>query len=201
MDINYIGNDFIKSESALKDSLSLLGLSLQRKLSNGVFINGTVKGRINSEKCVVINNCGSYFGTVKAKVLHVSGLMFGNIEADSLIIHCTGKVYCKNAKVKKVFIYNGGIYSINGEYSEVDNDLGNLIQLPVMTEMAKASGENESKLISEKTDDIKPVSVVEKDSETDALLFDIASVKRPEKIKDRLLADEYHDATTFVNSF
>jgi cytoskeletal protein CcmA (bactofilin family) len=136
LDINHIGNGFIKSESALKDSLFLLGLSLQRKLSNGVFINGTVKGRINSEKCVVINNCGSYFGTVKAKVLHVSGLMFGNIEADSLIVYCTGKVYCKNAKVKKVFIYNGGIYSINEEYLKIDNNLGNLNRLPFIMETA-----------------------------------------------------------------
>jgi cytoskeletal protein CcmA (bactofilin family) len=191
----------MKSESALKDSLSLLSLSLQSKLSHGILINGTIKGRINTKKSVVINDCGSCFGSVKAKALHVSGLMFGNIEVDSLVIHCTGKVYCKNAKVKKVFIYNGGIYSINDEYSEADNNTGNLIQLPVMAETEKANGENESKLSSDKTADIESISVVKKNSKTDAILIDTASLKRQEKVKDRLLDDEAHDAITFVNSF
>lgn len=123
MDINYVENGYKTTKSAFKETMSYVGLSLQSKLSQIVFIDGTFKGNIFTANPVVIKENGNFLGNIKAKTLHVSGKVFGDIDVDSLIIHNAGKVYSNRIKAEKVFVYNDGVCLKKAEGPSLRNNL------------------------------------------------------------------------------
>ena len=198
LDNSYAEDDYKTSASAFKEKLSYIGLSLQSKLSQIVFIDGTFKGNIDTAKQVVIKNNGNFLGNVKAKVLHVSGIVFGDIDVDFLIIYNTGKVYSNNIKSNKVFVYNHGMCLNRNGNPDFGSSFCNLIENLI----GETKGVKSAKTKTEEIVPDKPNHKVIVPGFSEMAFAEIQPYKKPPvKIKERTDVNKSLEMTNFVNSF
>lgn len=71
-------------------------------------INGTLTGEIHNASEVLIASSGRFCGRIQARKAEIAGLVEGDVEADSLVIHASGRLYYDKLRCQHLFVKDGG---------------------------------------------------------------------------------------------
>lgn len=86
-------------------------------------INGVLIGAICQGNEVFITPSGRFYGKIEAKNVEIAGVVKGDVEAESLVIHSSGQLYYGKLKCQHVSVKDGGTMVNKGEKeSEKAND-------------------------------------------------------------------------------
>lgn len=86
-------------------------------------INGVVNGMICKGNGVIINPSGRFCGKIEARILEIAGVVHGDVEVDTLVIHSSGQLYYGKLSCKHLSAKDGSILVDRGESeSEKMND-------------------------------------------------------------------------------
>jgi len=72
-----------------------------------VEINGLLDGTINNARKVTITPSGSLYGRVTAREVEIAGLVDGDIETESLIVHPSGQLHYGRLKYSQMLTEDG----------------------------------------------------------------------------------------------
>lgn len=108
-------------------------------------ISGVVNGRIHKGNSVVISPSGRFYGEVEARNLEIAGMVQGDVEAETLVVHSSGQLYydrlsCKHLSAEdgSTLVYRGVSERLNdaveeespGNTSSTDNIRGTTDENP-----------------------------------------------------------------------
>ncbi len=94
-----------------------------KKYSGQVAIgNSTLVGDISRPKRVLISHNGCVQGNIEAYYLEVFGEVRGDIDVVKLLIHSSGKLYCRHAQYSEKTIYDGGLLSIANNTEKMEHE-------------------------------------------------------------------------------
>ncbi|HHV62870.1 MAG TPA: polymer-forming cytoskeletal protein [Firmicutes bacterium] len=74
-----------------------------------VEIDGIVNGMIRKGNSVLINPSGRFCGRIEAKNLELAGVVQGDVEAETLVIHSSGQLYYDRLNCKYLSVKDGGV--------------------------------------------------------------------------------------------
>jgi cytoskeletal protein CcmA (bactofilin family) len=83
-------------------------------------ISGNAKGNIDNHRRIAVLGKGKFEGNIKATSLEVAGKVYGNIEANNLVVYSTGYVCYDKMNCKNITVYDGGRIS-KAQKAEVNN--------------------------------------------------------------------------------
>ena len=76
-----------------------------------VVINGSMKGGVQGACNVLVEEKGHCVGSFSVKDLVIHGTVIGDVYAEELVIHPTGKLYFRNVFAQNTIVHEGGVYS------------------------------------------------------------------------------------------
>jgi len=86
-------------------------------------INGVFNGTIRQGNEVFITPSGRFYGEIEARNVEIAGVVQGDVEAESLVIHSCGQLYYGKLKCQHLSVKDGGTMVNKGKKeSEKAND-------------------------------------------------------------------------------